>query len=278
MTYTLKNLYNLIRCELKELPDEKFEALVLIEHFYGLSQSDIILNPTKELYDCDEILKAVKERKDGRPLQYILGSWHFGNLTLKVSDGVLIPREDSLILVDCATNYIKDAAIVGVDLCSGTGAIALEISHNCKNAVIDAIELYEKAYDILLYNVKNLDAKKVFPKNGDVLSENLASKYYNLDFVVSNPPYIKSSELCALQKEVQNEPMTALDGGADGLYFYKAIIKNWTDCLKKGGLISFEIGDEQAFDVSEILKSYGYKDIHVLKDLAGLDRVVYAIK
>ncbi len=278
MTYTVKQLYDFIKEEFKGLSDGNFEALVLIEHFFSLGYKDIILNPTEKLSDCKDILTAVEERKNGRPLQYILGSWTFGNLTLKVEEGVLIPREDSLILVNCAVDFIKNKPMVGVDLCAGTGAIALEISHNCENALIDALELYPKAYQILLDNVKKLDAKKVFPKNGDVLSENLAKMYSNLDFIVSNPPYIKSSELEGLQKEVQSEPMTALDGGLDGLYFYKVLIKNWTACLKKGGLMAFEIGESQAEEVSGIFKMYGYEDIHVLKDFAGHDRVVYSIK
>ncbi len=274
MIYTLKELYNLCKKELSSIEDYEFETLVLMEHFFDVRKQDIILFPDKNISESKAFFDAIKKRKERYPLQYILGYWHFGNLTLRLNSEVLIPREDTLVLVDEATSYIGDKSMTGLDLCSGTGAVALAICDTCKNSKIDAIELYPMAFDILCENVKNIKPQSVKAINGDVFDFDLIKNYNNLDFIVSNPPYIETGEIAFLQEEVKKEPVTALDGGNDGLIFYDFIIKNYKDCLKKGGLLAFEIGESQGEDVKNLLKLGGFKNIRVIKDLSGHDRVV----
>lgn len=267
----LKELYNYSKKEL----NEEHEALIFMEEILDVKRTDIILNSDKKIERVEPFLNAVQRRKNGEPLQYILGYWYFDNLKLLVKDGVLIPREDTLVLVDCACENIKENS-VGVDLCSGTGAVALAIADRCNSVKIDAVELYDVPFECLGYNIDKYGENAVKAVKGDVFE--LYKSYKNLDFIVSNPPYIKSEEISTLQKEVTLEPHTALDGGNSGLDFYEAIISNWTKTLKKGGLMAFEIGESQAAEVKELMLNQGYTNINILKDFNGLDRVVYGIK
>lgn len=223
----------------------------------------------KELYNAfsgDELKKAVERRISGEPLQYILGEWEFYSLPFIVGKGVLIPRPETELLVDLALKYIKENSRV-IDLCSGSGAIAVAVAKN-SNAKVYALEKYSQAVEYLQKNIA-LNKANVMVIQQDLFEFTSQEKF---DIIISNPPYIKSEVLPLLQKEVQHEPMSALDGGKDGLIFYRHIA-SMKSLLNRGGTIMVEIGYDQADDVTEIFKQNGLITETVI-DLSGVQRVI----
>lgn len=223
----------------------------------------------KELYNAfsgEELKKAIERRLKGEPLQYILGEWEFYSLPFIVGEGVLIPRPETELLVDLALKYAtKDSKII--DLCSGSGAIAIAVAKNT-GAKVYALEKYEKAFNYLEKNIALNNAKVTVIKE-DIFNFSTNEKF---DIILSNPPYIKTADLEDLQKEVKREPMTALDGGEDGLIFYRHIA-TLKKHLNKGGKIMVEIGFDQAEAVQELFKKSGLlTEVH--KDLNGVQRVI----
>ena len=251
------------------------EARLLIESATGMSRAAQIACADKEL-DCEQALLELAEKRAKRyPLQYILGSWSFMGIELKVGEGVLIPRDDTEVLVDLCLGYLKDVESPKVvDLCAGSGAIGIALNR-LANASVTAVELSDRAYYFLLQNIKNTD---ITPLKGDVTEcyNSFEEEYF--DLIVSNPPYIKTDELKTLQPEVGFEPETALDGGADGLVFYREITRLWTPLLKKGGAMAFELGEGQAEPVAAMLERQGYSDIKTALDLGGTKRAIIAVK
>ena len=251
------------------------EARLLIESTTGMSRAAQIACADKEL-DCEQALLELAEKRAKRyPLQYILGSWSFMGIELKVGEGVLIPRDDTEVLVDLCLGYLKDVESPKVvDLCAGSGAIGIALNR-LANASVTAVELSDRAYYFLLQNIKNTD---ITPLKGDVTEcyNSFEEEYF--DLIVSNPPYIKTDELKTLQPEVGFEPETALDGGADGLDFYREITRLWTPLLKKGGAMAFELGEGQAEPVAAMLERHGYSDIKTALDLGGTKRAIIAVK
>ena len=269
---TLKELYLFAKKELKD--KEEGEALVLSEAFLSAGRREISLYGEKSVpeEDKEKFLEAVKMRKESRPLQYITGYEYFGDMKLEVGEGVLIPREDTLPLCEVAAEFAGDKNVLGIDLCSGSGAIALYIANKCKNSKVYAMELYEGAIKYLEKNIEAYGEKRVNFIKGDVL-ENPDENLPELDFIVSNPPYILTSEVASLQEEV-----TALDGGEDGLVFYRHIIKEWGRKLKKGGLMAFEADPQEMEDIKKLLLNGGFDNIGIVNDLGDLQRVVYGYK
>jgi protein-(glutamine-N5) methyltransferase, release factor-specific len=262
-----------------EFPAE--EASLLIGHFTGISRTELLTHPEKPISDetVNAFSKAVSDRISGRPLQYILGNWDFMSLRLFVGEGVLIPREDTIVLVETAARLIRESdepLVQGVDLCAGTGAVGLGIASLLPNINITAIELSDKAYPYLLKNCNAYADFKVNPVQGDILDSNLPKKlfYEPVDFIVSNPPYIAEEEISGLQKEVQREPKMALWGGEDGYDFYHGIAEIWIPKLREKGFIAVEIGETQAEKVEEIFEEAGIKDIKCCRDLGGLPRAI----
>ena len=251
------------------------EARLLIESATGMSRAAQIACADKEL-DCEQALLEFAEKRAKRyPLQYILGSWSFMGIELKVGEGVLIPRDDTEVLVDLCLGYLKDVESPKVvDLCAGSGAIGIALNR-LANASVTAVELSDRAYYFLLQNIKNTD---ITPLKSDVTEcyNSFEEEYF--DLIVSNPPYIKTDELKTLQPEVGFEPETALDGGADGLDFYREITRLWTPLLKKGGAMAFELGEGQAEPVAAMLERHGYSDIKTALDLGGTKRAIIAVK
>lgn len=212
--------------------------------------------------------------KSGEPLQYVLGSWDFYKSTFTVGEGVLIPRPETEELVELVLQRLKGVSSpVVYDLCAGSGCIGLSIARERPDAFVYGIEKYDDALQYLLKNAENDRNFKAL--QGDILSEPPALP--PADCIVSNPPYIRRDQISALQAEVQREPATALDGGADGLLFYRAIAGKWLGLLKKGGILAVEIGEEQGRDVRSIFAPY-FADVSVLKDSAQNDRFVIAKK
>ena len=268
----LKDTYTKLREILSraEIESPEYESRLIIENVTGMSRASQIANAEAEVKNEEKMLKMAQKRTEHIPLQYILGSWSFMGFELKVGEGVLIPRDDTEVLVNLCLGFLKDKENPkAVDLCAGSGAISIALKR-LGNADVTAVELSDKAYNFLLRNIKGTDIK---PFKGDVLEcYNSFSEHY--DLIASNPPYIKTDEIKTLQTEVGYEPAMALDGGADGLDFYRAIIKNWTPRLKKGGAMAFELGEGQAAPVAEMLRQHGYKSIKTALDLGGTERAI----
>lgn len=249
-----------------------FEAEQLIMHTCNVSLSSLRLDGMRKLTAEQEqtLLNLAKRRAEHYPLQYILGEWEFYSLPFKVNENVLIPRADTELLVDLAIDYIGESENLDViDLCSGSGCVAIAIAKNTKNCNITAAEKYKNTLEVLEQNIK-LNKANVTPIECDIM-EKAEGSY---DLIVSNPPYIKSEVMADLQKEVLAEPSAALDGGADGVVFYRAILNNWLPTLKPGGAIMVEIGYDQADEVMELFKRAKLTNIECKCDLNGNQRVI----
>lgn len=242
------------------IPSARFEAAQMID----------FLSDDMEEIDFEELSAIIERRLTGEPLQYILGMWEFYSLPFYVGPGVLIPRPDTEILCETAIEFIGDKPLSCIDLCSGSGCLAVSIAKNCKNASVSALEKYDEAYSYLERNIA-LNRAEVTAIRGDIEKEGSGS----FDIIVSNPPYIDAAEMETLEAEVKCEPQTALYGGEDGLKFYRAILKNWLPCLKAGGMLATEIGYNQGKAVSELFIAAGLKNVTVKKDYGGNERVVF---
>ncbi len=257
-----------------------YDIRCLMEHFLGTTRFDLEPGiPCKahktQLAAFDE---AVRKRCQGFPLQYIIGKWSFMDAELYVGEGVLIPRDDTEVCVrECISLLGDDPAPKIIDLCSGSGAIAIALAARYPKADIIAAELSGKAFPYLLKNIEHNHAENITAVNGDIRT--LHSRYADgsFDAVISNPPYICSREIPLLQKEVQSEPVIALDGGEDGLDLYRVIARHWLRKLRPGGIISLEIGEDQGKSVPALLREEGARNIRVIKDISGLDRCVTAL-
>ena len=209
------------------------------------------------------------------PISYILGETEFMGLDLYVEEGVLIPRADTEVLVEEVLKLIsKDKEVKVCDLCCGSGAIGIALAHYRNNINIDLIDYYEVPEKITIKNLNrhNLNERATFIKSN--LLEKPIEDNKKYDLIVSNPPYIKEKVIDTLMDDVKDyEPHTALSGGEDGLCFYKRIIEESKSVLNENGILSFEIGHDQAEELNKLMTDAGFKNIRVIKDLSGLDRV-----
>ncbi len=232
-------------------------------------------NQLKAAFKDEQLKKAIQRRLAGYPLQYILGEWEFYGLPIKVGEGTLIPRQDTETLAEEIINYVKDSNKKVLDICSGTGCLAIAIKKYCKNSTVYSLELSEEAISFLYQNIKLNDVDVTVIKD-DALNPTL--KETGFDVILSNPPYLTKEDMNSLQKEVTFEPEMALFGGTDGLDFYRSIIKGFKEKLNDGGIFAVEIGMGQEKDVSKIFLDNGYKNITLKKDLCNIIRVITAIK
>ncbi len=256
-----------------------FEALCLLEHVTGYGRSALITHGDAPVSEAQlELLNSLTEKRLTRyPLQYLLGEWSFMGFPLAVGEGVLIPRDDTEVCVRMALDFLKDRPSAKVyDLCAGSGAIAIALC-GLVRAEVSAVELSDKAFYFLQKNISR-NGLKVTAINGDVLTCHREVPDGSLDLIISNPPYICRSELSGLQAEVKFEPSMALDGGESGLDFYRAIIRDWTPKLKRGGALVFELGEGQAATVRRWLKGSGYEEICTEKDFGGCERAIRGIR
>lgn len=221
-------------------------------------------------------LELISKRVKKMPMSYILGETEFMGLDLYVEEGVLIPRGDTEVLVEEVLKLIPDDKELAVcDLCCGSGAIGISLAHYRKNISIDLIDYYKIPEKMTRKNLNrhNLNDRGIFIKSNLLEKPIKDNKKY--DFIVSNPPYIKEAVIETLMDDVRDyEPMTALSGGNDGLCFYKRIIEESKYILNNDGILSFEIGYDQAKELNKLMTDANFKNIRVVKDLAGLDRVV----
>ena len=241
------------------------EARWLAERFFCCSAAD--LTSDFEVAEPLAFLKAVKNRAAGEPLQYIIGTQDFMGLEMKVGKGVLIPRPETELLVQVGAMAVPGAKIVW-DLCAGTGCVGLGLRTLLPDAQVFFVEKYAAALKILHENVGTF--KNCTIVHADILKSKL-TKPANPDLILCNPPYIPQSDIPALQREVQCEPRKALDGGADGLMFYRALAESAKKRLSKGGALCVELGIGQADAVREIFSDF---ETHLYQDEAGIARVM----
>ena len=263
------------RLERAGIADAGIDAWYLLEYVTGIDRASYYGNPGRELSgeEKKQYFFYIGERQKRIPLQHLTKEQAFMGLTYSVSRHVLIPRQDTELLVETALKQLKPDMRI-LDMCTGSGCILLSLLKLCGQEKITGIgaDISCEALHTAKENASRLQVTAGFVQ-GD-LFENIASEDM-FDMIVSNPPYIPSQAIGGLQDEVRlYDPHIALDGGEDGLLFYRRIVKESIPHLKKGGRLLFEIGCEQAETVSNLMESAGFKDVRVKKDLAGLDRVV----
>lgn len=262
----------------KKIDTARLDSQLILGKVLNKDKIYLMINNSEEVEEekKEEFLKLVNKRMENMPVRYILGEVDFMGLDFYIEEGVLIPRSDTEVLVEEVLKIIgEDEKLYVCDLCSGSGAIGISLAYYRKNIMVDLIDFYEKPEEISKKNIikNNLENQVKFIKS-DLLKEPIKSlKKY--DIIVSNPPYIKEDVIETLMDDVKNyEPRSALSGGDSGLIFYERIVEESKKVLKENGILAFEIGYDQGDSVSNIMKNNGYIDIKVVKDLAGLDRVV----
>ncbi|MGN0106368.1 MAG: peptide chain release factor N(5)-glutamine methyltransferase [Hominilimicola sp.] len=269
----------LVRETAKSLTDNaRFEAELMVMNVLGISRTQLVLDSKRNVtaQQCEKVSEMVKRRQSGEPLQYILGECEFMSLDFYVESGVLIPRSDTETLAEAVLEKTDENKQVKIlDICAGSGCIGISIAHFRPKAYIDLVDISDKATEIAEKNiVRNNVYNRVKVQKMDILNEYPQEKY---DLIVSNPPYIETEVIDTLQTEVrEHEPRLALDGGTDGLIFYRRITEIAPEILKKGGIIAFEIGYNQGNAVRALMERK-FRDINVIQDLSKNDRVVMGI-
>lgn len=261
--------------ENNNIENSKFEAQSLLQKAFSLDRVGFIIHKTdKADENCSHnFLKFIEKRISGEPLQYILGEWSFMGFDFKVGRGVLIPRDDTEVVVNLCIDFLENRTDKKtVDLCSGSGAIAVALD-KISGAKVTAVEIDETAFSYLETNVKENNSS-VKPVMADALEICKTFADGELDLIVSNPPYIKSADIETLQKEVRLEPRLALDGGEDGCDFYREIVSRWSRKLKKGGALAFELGENQADAVKALMAEQGFSDFKISLDFGGVQRAI----
>ena len=253
------------------------DAGLLLCKYLQVDKVYLIVNSDKDIEIGEEFNALVKRRENHEPMHYILGSVEFYGLDFKVNKNVLIPRPDTEVLVEKVIEYVSDKSYTLLDIGTGSGCIPITVAANCKNLVAYTVDISKEATKVAKENAKlNKVEDRVNFLNMDILTDFPELK---VDCIVSNPPYIEDDVIPTLMSDVRDyEPVIALKGGKDGLVFYRRISKAGYNILKDGGLIAFEVGHNQSEAVAKILENDGYGNVKITKDLAGIGRVVTAIK
>ncbi|MDO5401961.1 MAG: peptide chain release factor N(5)-glutamine methyltransferase [Eubacteriales bacterium] len=256
-----------------------YDSFALLSHITGISRTDYFTKGDMALTEgaVSQFKQMLNKRAHHVPLQHIIGSAWFYGYEFYVNGDVLIPRPDTEILVSESLKVIsKDSRIL--DMCTGSGCIILTLAKEAEISLGVGVDLSENALAVAEKNKKKLQAEQVQFIQSDIFKGVDESLYGNLDLIVSNPPYIRSDVIPTLSEEVRlHDPMMALDGFEDGLFFYREITRQACRYLKKGGWLMYEIGHDQGASVSKIMSECGFKEVSVIKDFAGLDRVVRGI-
>ena len=282
ITLTLKQLYKVGTVKLAEEGIEEFslDAWYLLEYVTGVSKAMYFAEPERAVSEenADRYIDCIRRRAAHIPLQHITGEQEFMGYPFCVNEHVLIPRQDTEILVEEAIQVMRPKMKV-LDMCTGSGCIVLSILKMCREKYymteLQGIgaDVSEEALKVARENGRRLGVPVTWIQS-DLFAKIPEEEKY--DVIVSNPPYIETAVIDTLQEEVRlHDPYIALDGKEDGLYFYRRIISEAGKYLKTQGKLMFEIGCDQAEAVEELMKNAGYEQITVKKDLAGLDRVVY---
>lgn len=281
-TLTLKQLYKVGTVKLAEEGIEEFslDAWYLLEYVTGVSKAMYFAEPERAVSEenADRYIDCIRQRAAHIPLQHITGEQEFMGYPFYVNEHVLIPRQDTEILVEEAIRVMRPKMKI-LDMCTGSGCVVLSILKMCREKYymteLQGIgaDVSEEALKVARENGRRLGVPVTWIQS-DLFAKIPEEEKY--DVIVSNPPYIETAVIDTLQEEVRlHDPYIALDGKEDGLYFYRRIISEAGKYLKPQGKLMFEIGCDQAEAVEELMKNAGYEQITVKKDLAGLDRVVY---
>ena len=281
---TIRELFNTYMEELSHISDTpKLDIEILLSKALGdVDRLYIHLNLHKELTkeQLDSFNKMIQDRLKGRPIAYIVNNREFMGLDFYVEEGVLIPRPDTEPLVEEVIELVKGKENLKiVDIGTGSGAITVSLAKYIKDCQVYSLDISDKALSIGLKNaISNEVEDKINFIKSNIFS-GIEDKGLELDVIVSNPPYIRRADINTLHTQVKDyEPYIALEGGEDGLDFYRDITRESVKYLKDKGILAFEVGHDQAEDVSEILKHNGYTNIYTKKDLQGIDRVVIGFK
>ena len=286
MTYRECYKYGLKVLEEASIADASIDARLLLEYVCHTSRHDFIVNATKEVSEenWDKYQTLIQKRKKRIPLQHITGEQAFMGFDFCVNEHVLIPRQDTEVLVEETLRFFKSPMRV-LDMCTGSGCILLSLlalakKEDCITGV--GIDISEEALKVAGRNLERISVQCGKTLSAKFLQSDLFSVLENgdsgdtFDIIVSNPPYIASAVIETLEPEVRlHEPIGALDGTSDGLYFYREIIAKSKKFLKKDGILLFEIGYDQGEAVSTLMCEAGFEQVTIKKDYAGLDRVVY---
>ena len=278
---TLQQAYNKGKELLKEagIYDFDVDAWYLLEYVTGISRSKYYGNPFEgiSLDNEEKYLECIEKRSRHIPLQHITGVQEFYGLEFNVNENVLIPRYDTEVLVEevlCVVNKkLGKDKVALLDMCTGSGCILLSTLNYINKDILctgTGADISLKALEVAKSNSLKLNIEAEFI-HSDLFSDLCGS----WDVIVSNPPYIRSDVIPTLSEEVKNhDPMLALDGMEDGLFFYRKIVEESVKYINNGGWLMFEIGHDQGSDVKKLMENAGYHDVYVKKDLAGLDRIV----
>ena len=258
----------------------RLEAEILLAHTLNVGRLYLYINPEQTISQeqVDDYNKLIERRTNHEPTAYILGHREFMDLDLIVNEDVLIPRPETEVLVESVIDHLNDnTGIIKIaDIGTGSGAIAISLAKSLSGAAVEAVDISEKAINVARLNIGKYNLLgRITVHLGDLLSP-LNGKKFNA--IVSNPPYIPSRVIDTLQAEVKDyEPSTALDGGMDGLDFYRLLFRESPKFLIDGGFLAVEIGFDQAESVKKLAEAEGqFKDIEIIKDLSKNDRVIIA--
>ena len=284
MAATYNNLYLDTRQRLREAGVEsaQLEARELLCHAAGKSREQFYRDMALYASDpVEEKLAALVERRlAGEPVAYLIGEWEFYGLTLEVTPDVLIPRMDTEVLAERAILLARAAGEGArvLDLCAGSGCVGLAVAANVPTCRVVLADVSEAALKVCKQNVRRHELNaRVTCVQADALQKPDAA-LWDFDVIACNPPYIPSGDIAGLDVSVRDyEPRSALDGGDDGLDFYRAITANWGSALRLGGSLLFEVGIGQAMDVGALLERSGFEDIQSTQDTQGIPRVVEGV-
>ena len=254
--------------------DAGFDGLQLVCRHTGLSPARLRADGDRpaDAAVLAPLRACVARRCAGEPLQYVLGEWEFFSLPFYVGPGVLIPRADTEILVDEALRFLEGVAAPRVaDLCAGSGCVGLALAHERPDAAVTGVEVSARAAAYWRRNAARNRLPNAVLRQADVLAGPQAGDLFHM--IMANPPYIPARDLPGLSREVRHEPALALNGGADGLTFYRAIIRQWTAALTPDGSLLFEVGAGQSEAVAALLQTR-FQQVYTVPDLNGIPRVL----
>lgn len=256
-----------------------FEAQLILSHVLNCSRLELIAHPDNAVSEVEKqcFEELLSRRMAREPLAYILGRKEFYGLEIAVSPGVLIPRPETELLVDVCIKRLGKGEYVLVDVGTGSGAIAVALASNLPQSTVYAVDISASALQVAKYNIQSYSLEdRVHLAQGDLL-EPISDKMFHA--VISNPPYVPSSQIPLLEPEIAlHEPVEALDGGEDGLEVYRRLIPAALNLLRECGFLAVEVGYSQAESVAQLFQSAGYNTVETFRDLSGIERVVVGTK
>lgn len=259
------------------IEDAAFEARELVGALCPFPRGQLNLHRADPFDPVEELERRITRRLNREPLQYIVGEWEFMSLPFRVGAGVLIPRPETELLAEFAIRTCTGGPCRIVDLCAGSGCIGISVAKSCPDAHVWLVEKSADAFRYLRENIRLNGVENVTPVYGDIFDPEILPLEQPFDLIVSNPPYIPAGELPTLQPEVRYEPDTALDGGADGLDFYRGIAARYSACIRPGGWLCLEFGDGQEQAVQGIFAPH-FTHCEIVPDLSGIPRALFARK